>query len=123
MLGIAERLAWRRRTHRLCLSSPIWKSWSIARGLTAGLDQPAEAGLPRGKSRSRLHVASPGRYRLPALESGLSFEDILQTLEQHGMRSLPPAVQESLRTWANKRERISVYPAATLFEFGAVERS
>jgi hypothetical protein len=56
-----------------------------------------------------------------ALESGLTFEDILQTLEQHGMRSLPPAVLESLRTWANKRERISVYPAATLFEFGTAD--
>jgi hypothetical protein len=56
-----------------------------------------------------------------ALESGLSFEDILQTLEQHGRRSLPPAVLESLRTWANKRERISVYPAATLFEFGTAD--
>jgi hypothetical protein len=56
-----------------------------------------------------------------ALESGLSFDDILQTLEQHGRRSLPPAVLESLRTWANKRERISVYPATTLFEFGTAD--
>ncbi len=66
-----------------------------------------------------LQVQADTVYR--ALESGLSFEDILQTLEQHGMRSLPPAVLESLRTWANKRERISVYPAATLFEFGAAD--
>jgi hypothetical protein len=56
-----------------------------------------------------------------ALESGLSFEDILQTLEQHGMRVLPPSVLESLRTWANKRERISIFPTATLFEFGSPE--
>jgi len=56
-----------------------------------------------------------------ALESGLTFEDILQTLEQHGMRVLPPAVLESLRTWANKRDRLSVYPAATLFEFSSVD--
>src|SRR5260370_172284 len=45
---------------------------------------------------------------------------ILQTLEEHGMRPTPPAVIESLRTWADKRERISVYPSATLFEFSDV---
>ena len=56
-----------------------------------------------------------------ALESGLGFEDILQTLEQHGMRPTPTAVLESLRTWANKRERISLYPAATLFEFASAD--
>ena len=33
------------------------------------------------------------------------------------MRVTPPAVVESLRTWADKRERISVYPSTTLFEF------
>jgi hypothetical protein len=52
-----------------------------------------------------------------ALENGFTFERIVQTLEQHGMRPTPPAVIESLRTWADKRERISVYPTATLFEF------
>jgi hypothetical protein len=53
-----------------------------------------------------------------ALESGLTFEAIVQTLEQSATRATPPAVVESLRTWAGKRDRISVYPAATLFEFG-----
>jgi hypothetical protein len=67
-------------------------------------------------SACTLQLQADTVYR--ALESGLSFEDILQTLQQHGMRALPPAVLESLRTWANKRERISVYPSATLFEFG-----
>jgi Helicase conserved C-terminal domain len=56
-----------------------------------------------------------------ALESGLSFEAILRILEQYGMRSLPSAVIESLRTWADKRERITVYPAATLFEFATAQ--
>jgi hypothetical protein len=53
-----------------------------------------------------------------ALEAGWTFESILQTLEQYGMRPTPPAVIESLRTWANKRDRLTVYPAAALFEFG-----
>jgi hypothetical protein len=66
-------------------------------------------------SACTLQVEASSVYR--ALESGLTFEMILQTLEQHGMRSTPPSVIESLRTWADKRERISVYPCATLFEF------
>ena len=56
-----------------------------------------------------------------ALESGETFESIVQTLEQHGTRATPLPVIESLRTWANKRERISVYPAAALLEFHSAE--
>jgi len=55
------------------------------------------------------------------LESGLSFQTMLQTLEQYGMRSTPATVVESLRTWADKRERITVFPSATLFEFASAE--
>jgi Helicase conserved C-terminal domain len=53
-----------------------------------------------------------------ALEAGWTFESILQTLEQYGMHPTPPAVVESLRTWANKRDRLTIYPSAALFEFG-----
>lgn len=52
-----------------------------------------------------------------ALEAGLTFEAIRLTLEQHGVRALPSAVLESLKTWANKRDRITVYPSAVLMEF------
>lgn len=62
-----------------------------------------------------LQLRPESAYR--ALQTGLTYQDVLQTLERHGMKAVPPAVVESLRTWANKRERITVYPAATLFEF------
>jgi hypothetical protein len=66
-----------------------------------------------------LQLDAASIYR--ALESGLRFETILQTLEQHGMRALPTAVVESLRTWADKRDRLTVYGSATLFEFATAE--
>jgi hypothetical protein len=56
-----------------------------------------------------------------ALESGWTPDTILRLLEQHGMRPTPPAVVESVRTWAGKRERLSVYPSAALFEFVSAE--
>src|SRR5205823_4712197 len=56
-----------------------------------------------------------------ALESGLTFESILQTLEKHSTRPTPAAVIDSLRTWADKRDRITVYPMAALLEFGTKE--
>jgi hypothetical protein len=56
-----------------------------------------------------------------ALESGQSFDSIRLTLEQHGSRALPTAVLESLRTWSNKRDRLTVYPAATLLEFASAD--
>ncbi len=51
------------------------------------------------------------------LENGESFDSIRLTLEQHGTKSVPSAVLEALRTWSNKRDRITVYPSATLLEF------
>ncbi len=56
-----------------------------------------------------------------ALESGETFDTILQTLHRHGAKALPTPVVESIRTWANKRERISVYPSAALFEFASAQ--
>ncbi len=54
-----------------------------------------------------------------ALEAGQTFDTIRLTLEQHGTRALPAAVLDALRTWADKRERIVVYPSATLLEFAS----
>jgi hypothetical protein len=56
-----------------------------------------------------------------ALESGESFESIRLILEQHGTRGISPAVLDSLRTWSNKRDRITVYPSATLLEFASAD--
>jgi hypothetical protein len=64
-----------------------------------------------------LQLGPESIYR--ALESGQTFDTIRLTLEQHGTRAVPPAVLDSLRTWANKRERLTVYPAATLLEFAS----
>ncbi|MBX9680772.1 MAG: helicase-associated domain-containing protein [Gemmataceae bacterium] len=55
------------------------------------------------------------------LESGESLESLLQTLDRYGMKSTPTPVIEALRTWSNKRERITVYPSAALFEFATPE--
>ncbi len=52
-----------------------------------------------------------------ALEAGESFSSILQTLNQHGMKATPDPVVESLRTWAQKRERITLFTSATVLEF------
>jgi hypothetical protein len=62
-----------------------------------------------------LELRPEGVYR--GLESGLSLHEVLQLLNQRGTRALPPTVLDALQRWSNKRERISVYPAATLVEF------
>ena len=51
------------------------------------------------------------------LETGESFDSIRHTLESHGTRTVPTAVLDALRTWSNKRDRITVYPSATVLEF------
>ena len=51
------------------------------------------------------------------LESGLTLKDLIQVLSQHGMKPIPPVVQDALQRWANKRDRISVFTGAMLIEF------
>ena len=52
-----------------------------------------------------------------ALEQGETLESIVGTLDRHGMKPTPVAVLDALRTWSNKRDRITLYPSAALFEF------
>jgi Helicase conserved C-terminal domain len=62
-----------------------------------------------------LQIEPDSVYR--ALEAGETFASLVQVLERHGMKATPTSVVESLRTWSNKRDRISVYPAGVLLEF------
>ena len=62
-----------------------------------------------------LELNAEETYR--GLESGLTLAVVKQTLDRHAMRPLPANVADLLRRWADKRERITVYPSATLVEF------
>jgi len=52
-----------------------------------------------------------------ALEQGETSEGIVRLLESRGMKGVPTPVLEALRTWSNKRQRITIFPSAALFEF------
>jgi len=54
-----------------------------------------------------------------ALEMGESLTSVVKLLENHGMKSIPAAVLDALKTWSSKRERISIYSAGAIFEFGS----
>jgi hypothetical protein len=62
-----------------------------------------------------LELNAEETYR--GLESGLTLAVLKQTLDRHAMRPLPPNVADLLSRWADKRERITVFPSATLVEF------
>ena len=53
------------------------------------------------------------------LDWGLTPETILEILTRHSQRPLPPGVTDAVRNWANRRERVTYYAAATLIEFGS----
>jgi hypothetical protein len=66
-----------------------------------------------------LQLGPDSVYR--GLESGLTFDEVVHTLDKHGTRPTPAAVIDSLRTWAQKRDRITIYPAGALLEFATRE--
>jgi hypothetical protein len=121
LLGFAEPPAAGAAYTQTLLVQPNLEIVAYRQGLTPGLiaDLSRFATWKSLGAACTLQLQPESVYR--GLESGHPFETIVQTLERHGMRPTPPAVVESLRTWANKRERISVYPAATLFEFPSAE--
>jgi hypothetical protein len=121
LLGFAEPPAPATVYTQTLLVQPNLEIVAYRQGLTPGLiaDLSRFATWKSLGAACTLQLQPESVYR--GLESGHTFETMLQTLERHGMRPTPPAVVESLRTWANKRERISIYPAATLFEFAAAD--
>ena len=110
-----------RRTLRRCWCKPNLEIIAI-QARDGHHSSPTLPGSPTGKRwepLARFALNAESVYR--GLESGITFESLLQVLEKHGTRTLPPTVIESLRTWADKRERITVFPSATLLEFGSPE--
>jgi hypothetical protein len=53
------------------------------------------------------------------LEWGLSPEQMLEILSRHSQRALPGSVKDAVERWADRRERVVMYTAATLIEFGS----
>ena len=62
-----------------------------------------------------LGLSADSVYR--GLESGLTLADIVAVLQQHSGHPVPANVQDLIRRWAGKRERITVHTSATLLEF------
>jgi Helicase conserved C-terminal domain len=62
-----------------------------------------------------LALTAESVYR--GLEAGFSLNDLLGTLRKHSAQELPANVVDMIRRWSAKRERINVYPSATLLEF------
>ena len=62
-----------------------------------------------------LELTEPRVYR--GLESGLTVAEMLHPLQKHGSRPVPASVDDLLRRWGSKRERVSLFVSATLVEF------
>jgi hypothetical protein len=121
LLGLAEAPNLEAAYTQTLLVQPNLEIVAYRQGLTTGLLARLTR-FAQWKSLGAactLQLGPESVYR--ALELGQTFETIRLALEQHGTRAVPPAVLDSLRTWANKRERITVYPAATLLEFAGPE--
>jgi hypothetical protein len=119
LLGLADSSPREPAYAQTLLVQPNLEIVAYRQGLTTGLIGKLTH-LARWKNLGpacTLQLEPQTVYR--ALESGQTFDSIRLTLEQHGSRALPTAVLESLRTWSNKRDRLTVYPAATLLEFAS----
>lgn len=55
------------------------------------------------------------------LEGGLTPGQMLDRLGRHSARPLPGGVAEAIRSWAERRQRVTYYAAATLVEFASGE--
>src|SRR5262249_1736677 len=121
LLGLAEPPALDSVFTQTLLVQPNLEIIAYRQGLTSALVAKLTrfAAWKSLGAACTLQVEPETVYR--ALESGQTFESLRLTLEQHGTRAIPPTVLDALRTWSNKRDRITVYPSATLLEFHTAE--
>jgi hypothetical protein len=121
LLGLGEQPSLDAGYGQTLLVQPNLEIIAYRQGLTAGLiARLTQFASWKGLGAAcTLQLEPETVYR--ALEAGQTFDSIRLTLEQHATRALPPAVLDSLRTWSDKRDRITVYPSATLLEFPSAE--
>ena len=55
------------------------------------------------------------------LEGGITPDQMIELLTKPSQRPLPSLVPDAIGRWASRRERITVYTAATLIEFGSLD--
>ncbi|MBI3467032.1 MAG: helicase-associated domain-containing protein, partial [Planctomycetes bacterium] len=55
------------------------------------------------------------------LELGRTAEEMINILELHSQRPIPPGVLDSIRTWSGRRERLQLYSQCTVLEFTSRE--
>ncbi len=53
------------------------------------------------------------------LEGGLTTQAMLDRLAKHSARPLPNGVAEAMRTWADRRDRVTYFASTTLVEFAS----
>ncbi len=66
-----------------------------------------------------LELTPDSVYR--GLEFGRTAEEMIGILERHSQRPVPPAVADSVRTWAGRRERLRLYTHASVLEIASAE--
>ena len=121
LLGLAEAPALEIAYTQTLLVQPNLEIIAYRQGLSSSLIAKLTrfAAWKNLSTACTLQLEPDTVYR--ALESGETYESIRQALEQHSSKVLPNAVLDLLRTWSNKRDRITVYPSATLLEFATPE--
>ena len=121
LLGLGEAPALESSFTQMLLVQPNLEIIAYRQGLTSALVAKLThfAAWKSLSAACTLQLEPDTVYR--ALESGETYESIRQALEQHSTKALPGAVLDLLRTWSNKRDRITIYPAATLLEFATAE--
>jgi hypothetical protein len=121
LLGLAEAPALEIAYTQTLLVQPNLEIIAYRQGLSSSLIAKLTrfAAWKNLSTACTLQLEPDTVYR--ALESGETYESIRQALEQHSSKALPNALLDLLRTWSNKRDRITVYPSATLLEFATPE--
>ena len=55
------------------------------------------------------------------LEGGLTADEVMEYLSRHGSKALAISVVDAIRTWSERRERVTYHANATLIEFATPE--
>ncbi len=96
---------------------PNFEVVAYRQGLTPGLIGEFSRFARWSQIGSALELKLTPESVYQGLEGGLTPEAMLDRLARHSARPIPPSVDDAVRTWASRRERVTYYGAATLVEF------
>ncbi len=120
-LGVGPPPVPRETFEHFLFVQPNFEVIAYRQGLNAALIGQLSRFMTWTQSGAALEMKLTPASVYRGLEGGLTPDSMIARLARHSGRPLPSGVSEAVKTWSDRRDRVTFYGSATLIEFASPE--